>query len=142
PFIELPGTIKTDYKHKDYQIKMYGTTAYNCIKDRPERLDLYPEEMTASSNPCAPATSTEGEQLSNGLYLQLQQEGDDVLAINVRQNSCYAPADTLVLGFGFTDPKPESADSSSFGVPRIKKEKLLESRQYKDIRTLAESIKY
>src|SRR5690606_15906589 len=49
PFIELPGAIKTDYKRKGYELKMYGTTAYNCIKDRPERLDLYPEEMAASS---------------------------------------------------------------------------------------------
>jgi hypothetical protein len=143
PFIELPGTIKTDYKKDhNYQLKMYGTTAYNCIKDRPERLDLYPEEIAASSNPCAPASSTEGEQLDNGLYIQLQQEGNDVLAIHVKQNSCYAPADTLVMGFAFTDPDPKLGDSVEFGVPRVKKEKLLESRQYKDIRALAESIKY
>jgi hypothetical protein len=141
-FMELPGTIKTDFKRKGYQLKMYGTTAFNCIKDRPERLDLYPEELAASNNPCAPATSTDGERLSNGLYLQLQQEGGSVLAVNIKQNSCYAPADTLVLGFGFTDPKPESGDSVSYGIPRVKKETFLASRQYLDIKAVAESIKY
>lgn len=143
PFIELPGAIKSDYKdERNYQLDVYGTTAYNCIKDRPERLDLYSEEIAASSNPCAPASSTEGEQLSNGLYLQLQEESGDVLAIHVRQNSCYAPADTLVLGFAFTDPNPEPGDTAKYGVPRISKEKLLESRQYQDIKAVAQSIKY
>lgn len=142
PFMELPGTIKANTKDKRDQLKIYGTTAYNCIKDRPERLDLYPEEMTASSNPCAPSSSTEGERLSNGLYLQLQQEGSDVLAIQIKQNSCYAPADTVVLAFAFSNPKPDSGDMTDLGVPRVDKNKLLESRQYKDIRALAESIKY
>lgn len=142
PFIELPGTIKSDYKDKNYQLKIYGTTAYNCIKDRPDRLDLYPEELTASSNPCAPATSTEGERLGNGLYLQLQQDGDDVLAVQIKQNSCYAPSDTAVLAFAFTDPKPESGDAAAFGLPRVNKKAFLESPQYQDIKTLAESIRY
>jgi len=142
PFIELPGAIKTDYKRKGYELKMYGTTAYNCIKDRPERLDLYPEEMSASDNPCAPATSTEGERLSNGLYLQLHEEQGDVLAVHIKQNSCYAPVDTLVLGFGFVDPDPQPGGTLEFGTPRVDKETFLKSRQYQDIRALAESIKY
>lgn len=142
PFIELPGAIKTDYKRKGYELKMYGTTAYNCIKDRPERLDLYPEEMAASSNPCAPASSTDGEQLGNGLYLQLREEQGDILSVHIKQNSCYAPADTLVLGFGFVDPDPQPGDTAEFGTPRVDKETFLKSRQYQDIRALAESIKY
>lgn len=141
PFIELPGTIKTNYKRKGYELKMYGTTAYNCIKDRPERLDLYQEAMRPS-NQCNPATSTEGERLSNGLYLQLHEEQGDVLAVHIKQNSCYAPADTMVLGFGFIDPDPQAGDSVEFGIPRVDKETFLKSRQYQDIRALAESIKY
>src|SRR5688572_27939221 len=37
PFIELPGTIKSNYKNKrSYPLTVYGTGAYNCINDRPE----------------------------------------------------------------------------------------------------------
>lgn len=142
PFIELPGSIRSDYKRRGYELKIYGSSAFNCIKDRPERLDIYPENMTASATPCAPATSTEGERLSNGLYLQLREEAGDVLAIQIRQNKCYAPNDTLVLGFAFADPEPRDGDSFTHGLPRVDKDTLLKSPQYRDIKELAESIKY
>jgi hypothetical protein len=141
-FLELPGTIKSDYKDKGYQLKIYGTGAYNCIKDRPERLDLSPEDMTASTNPCTPASSTEGERLENGLYIQLEQEGTHVLAVHIKQNSCYVAADALVLAFAFTDPDPQPGDAVTFGLPGLDKEAFLKSRQYQDIKALAESIKY
>lgn len=142
PFIELPGTIKTNYAESETQLTIHGTAAFNCVKGRPERFDIFPEDISADGTPCAPATSTRGERLSNGLYLQLQEEDDYVLAIAIRQNRCYAPTDTLVLGFGFTDVDPESIDIAEHGMPRVEKSVLLESPQYKDIRALAESIKY
>ncbi len=142
PFIELPGTIRSDYKKRGYELTMYGTGAYNCIKDRPERLDIYTEEIKAGGTPCSPSSSTPGERLENGLYLQLQEEGDDILAVHIRQNSCYAPSDTLVLGFGFVDPESKPGDLAEHGVPRVSKEDFLASRQYKDIVDLAQSIKY
>ena len=143
PFIELPGTIKSDYKdRRNYQLSVYGTGAYNCIKDRPERLDISPEEIVASDTPCAPATSTEGEKLVNGLYLQLQEDAGQVVAVHIKQNRCFASTDTVVLGFGFMDPQAEPGDTSTYGPPRVSKEDFLLSRQYQDIRTLAESIRY
>ncbi len=143
PFITLPGTIATDYKDKkDYPLQITGTGAYSCIKDRPARLDLYSEKLVASDNPCAPALSTEGEKLGNGLYLQLQEEGGMVAAIQIKQNSCFAPEGTFVLSFSFTDPKAETGDVSQFGSPSIAKDVLLQSRQYHDIHALAESIRY
>ena len=142
-FIELPGTIKTDFKgRKAYPFDMYGTSSYICIKGRPERLDIYPEVIVASDAPCAPVTSTQGEKLENGLYLQLEESEGEVLAINIKQNSCYAPYYTFVLSFGFTDPTVKPEDQGEVDSPRVKKETLLASKQYQDIRTLAESIRY
>lgn len=143
PFIELPGTIKSDYKDsKAYPLTIYGTGAYNCVRDRPERLDLSPEEIVASDNPCATATSTEGEKLENGLYLQLKEQEGELVAVYIKQNSCFAPADTVVLGFAFSDPKAEEGDVTMFGTPHVKTEDFVKSRQYQDIRTLAGSIRY
>lgn len=143
PFLELPGHIRADYKgDSHYRLAMYGTTAFNCIKDRPERLDIYSEQMVASDTPCAPGTSTEGERLENGLYLQLQEDEGSVVAIHIRQNNCFAPADTVVLGFAFIDPEEEPGDVIEHGPPRIGKEALLASPQYRDIKALAESIGY
>jgi hypothetical protein len=143
PFIELPGTIKTDYKgQKAYKLTIYGTGAFNCVRDRPERLDLYPEQIVASDNPCAPGTSTQGERLQNGLYLQLQEFDDEVTAVFIKQNTCYAPPDTAVLAFSFADPNSEPGDTAEYGRPSVPKESFLGSPQYKDIRALAESIRY
>lgn len=143
PFIELPGTIKSDYKdRKGYPLAMYGTGAYNCIKDRPERLDISPENIVASETPCAPASSTEGEKLGNGLYLQLQEQAEEVIAVHIKQNSCFASPDTVVLGFAFADLKAEPGDTAAYGPPRVKLEAFLQSPQYQDIRALAESIRY
>ncbi len=142
-FIELPGAIETHYKGKrSYPLTMYASGAYNCIKDRPERFDLYPENLTASDTPCAPSTSTTGEKLDNGLYLQVQEQGGKVFAVYIKQNSCYAPADTVVLGFGFTDPEAKEGDTEEFGIPRVDKEVFLASKQYQHIRSLAQSIRY
>lgn len=142
-FIELPGTIKSNYKgEKAYKLAMYGTGAFNCVADRPERLDISSEEIVASSTPCAPGTSTDGERLENGLYLQLKEQAGDVLAVHIKQNSCFAPADTIVLGFAFTDPQAQAGDSVEFGLPGVSKDMFLASPQYRDIRTLAESIRY
>src|SRR5688572_16838528 len=67
-FMELPGFIKSDYKgKKSYRLEIYGAVAFECVRGRPERLDLYPEKLEASDEPCAPGTSTPGERLSNGL---------------------------------------------------------------------------
>lgn len=143
PFIELPGSIKSDYKgRRAYPLAIYGTGAYNCVKGRPERLDISPEEIVASENPCAPATSTEGEKLTNGLYLQLKEQDGELVAVYIKQNSCFAPTDTVVLGFAFSDPKAEEGDQTQFGTPHIKTADFVKSRQYQDIRTLAESIRY
>lgn len=143
PFIELPGTIKSNYKdRKSYPLSIYGTGAYSCIKGRPERLDIALEDIVASDTPCATATSTRGEKLSNGLYLQLQEQAGQVVAVHVKQNSCFAPTDTVVLGFAFTDPKAEPGDMHAFGPPRVNKEDFLQSRQYQDIRSVAENIRY
>jgi len=143
PFIKLPGTIASTYKgKKDYPLEVTGTGAYSCVKDRPARLDLYSEELVASDNPCAPGISTEGEKLHNGLYMQLQEEDGAVLAIQIKQNSCFAPADAFVLSFSFVDPRSEQGDTAEFGPPSITKADLLKSRQYQDIHTLAESIRY
>lgn len=143
PFIELPGNIKSNYKNKRaYPLTIYGTGAYNCIKDRPERLDISPEEIVASDNPCAPASSTEGEKLSNGLYLQLIEEGGELAAIHIKQNSCFVPTDTVVLGFAFSDPEAEEGDLMKFGPPHMKADDFKKSQQYQDIRTVAESISY
>lgn len=143
PFIELPGTIKTDYKGNDhYQVAIYGTGAFNCIRDRPEKFDIYPENMVASDTPCAPATSTDGERLENGLYLQIQQIDERVAAVHIKQNNCFVPVNTVVLGFAFTDPQAEEDDVEEFGPPTVNKEDFLASPQYQDIRALAESIRY
>lgn len=143
PFIELPGSIRSNYKdQKAYQLQIYGTGALNCINDRPERLDIYSENIVASDNPCAPATSTQGEQLTNGLYLQLAEQDGEVVAVRIKQNSCFAPAHTALLGFAFIDPNGNEEDTYNFGPPRVPKEVFLASRQYRDIRALAESIKY
>ena len=142
PFIELPGTIASDYKgQKRYPLGIYGTGAYSCVRGRPERLDISPEEIAASDNPCAPATSTQGEKLGNGLYLQLKEERDELVAIYIRQNSCFAPTDTVVLGFAFTDPKVQKDDITRFGV-LLATADFVASPQYHDIRALAESIRY
>ncbi len=143
PFIELPGFIKSNYKgQKAYRLKMYGAVAFECVRGRPERLDIYPEKIEASDTPCAPGKSTPGEKLDNGLYLQLQVMKDQVYAIHVKQNSCYAPSDTVVIGFAFLDPKPDEGDFNKFGAPWVDKEAFLKSPQYKDIKALAESIAY
>ena len=142
-FIELPGTIRSDYKRrKNYQLSMYGADAFNCLQGRPERFDLYSENIPASATPCSIATSTRGERLKNGLYLQLQEQGARVLAVHIVQNRCFAPANTVVLGFAFSDPHPEGNDAEEFGMPTVIKEDFVASPQYKDIRELAESIKY
>jgi hypothetical protein len=143
PFIELPGTIKSDFKGRQaYAFTIYGTGAYQCMKDRPERFDLYPETIGASDTPCSLATSTRGERLKNGLYLQLREEWEGISGISIRQNVCFAPNETVVLGFAFADPKAEDDDPEKFGPPRVKKEALLHSRQYQDIKALAESFRY
>lgn len=143
-FIELPGTIKADYKGRQaYGLTVYGTGAYSCTKDRPERFDIYSETLTASDTPCAPATSaTRGKPLKNGLYLQLEEGEGQVSALYIRQNDCFAPYNTAVLTFAFADPHAQPGDQREHGPPRIKKDAFLASRQYQDIRTLAESIRY
>lgn len=143
PFIELPGTIGSDYKdRRNYPLGIYGMGAYNCVRDRPERLDISPEEIVASDTPCAPASSTKGEKLSNGLYLQLRESDGKVTAVEIRQNKCYAPNDTMVLGFAFVDPEAEAGDEAAFGQPCVDKEAFVQSPQYQDIRAVAESIRY
>lgn len=143
PFIELPGSFKADYKgQKAYALTIYGTGAYSCIKDRPERFDIYSEDIVASETPCATASSTKGEKLANGLYLQLQEQDGQLVAVHIKQNSCFAPADTAVLGFGLTDPDAKPGDEAEFGPPRISKDDFLASPQYQDIKALAESIRY
>jgi len=142
-FIELPGTIGTDYKgRKADPLKVYGSVAYTCLKGRPERFDVFPETITASANPCSMETSTKGERLSNGLYLQLQEEGDYIVAIYIRQNACFAPMETYVLSFGFSDPDASIETAADYGLPRVKKDTLLLSPQFLDIKALAESIRY
>jgi hypothetical protein len=142
-FIEVPGTIKSDYKGRNaYLLTIYGDVVYECMENRPARLDIRSEKLVASNDPCAPATSTEGEDLGNGLYLQLQETDEEVYALHIKQNSCYAPADTVVLGFAFLDPNAEPDDSAEHGPPRVKKEAFLKSRQFQDIRALAQSIRY
>jgi len=142
-FIEVPGTIKSDYKgQKAYLLTIYGDVVYQCMENRPARFDIRSEKLVASSTPCAPATSTDGERLDNGLYLQLQEMDEEVYAVHIKQNSCYAPADTVVLGFAFLDPHAEPEDAGEHGPPRIKKEAFLKSRQFQDIRALAQSIRY
>jgi len=80
--------------------------------------------------------------LANGLYLQLHEEDGDVVAVNVRQNKCFTQNDTSVIGFSFADPTPDEGNTDRYVTPRIKKELFLASKQYKDIRALAESIRY
>lgn len=143
PFIELPGTIKVDYKGKKaYPLNIHGVTAFNCTKDRPEHFDIYSETIVASETPCSMATSTRGERLANGLYLQLQESEENVLAVTVRQNECFAPGGVAIIGFAFADPAAEQGDAAEFGMPQIKKDAFLASPQYRDIKALAESIRY
>ena len=142
PFLELPGTIRSDYKEKRYELQIYGFGAFSCIKDRPEKLDIYTEQMVASDTPCAPSSSTDGDRLENGLYFNLKEQGGKIIAVHIQQNGCYAPANTVVLGFAFVDPYARTDDMTKFGTPRIKKADFLASPQYRDIRALAESIKY
>ena len=143
-FVEIPGNIRSDYKdHKNYLLTMYGDVVYECMKHRPARLDIRPEKVRASPDqPCVLATSTKGERLENGLYLQFQEIEDEVYAVHIKQNSCYAPDDTVVLGFAFSDPDPKPDDRDDYGPPRVSKEAFLKSRQYQDIHALAESIHY
>jgi hypothetical protein len=142
-FIELPGTIKGDYKGRQaYGFTIIGSGAYACSKDRPERLDLYAETFTASDNPCAPATSTKGERLDNGLYLHLAEHNGEVYGISIHQNSCFAPEGVSVLTFSLMDPQAKVGDTEEYGPPRIKQEAFLVSRQYQDIKALVESIRY
>jgi len=142
-FIELPGTIGSDYKGRQaYPLTIYGTGAFNCVKDRPERLDIYSEQIVASDTPCSITTSTKGERLENGLYMQLQEQVGKIIAAHIKQNSCFAPADTVVLGFAFLDPAEEPGDAAEFGRPGVETDAFLASQQYQDIRALAESIRY
>jgi len=143
PFLELPGTIESEYKGKrSYPLAIYGTGAYNCMKDRPQRFDIYPENLKASDNPCAPSASTEGERLDNGLYFEVKEQGEHVVAVHIKQNNCYAPADTVVLGFAFVDPEMQVGDDVEFGMPTVNKEIFLKSPQYADMHSLAQSIRY
>lgn len=143
PFIELPGDIRAEYKGQhDYPLALYGTGVYNCEPGRPERFDISSEQVAASDNPCAPATSTRGEMLANGLYLQLQEQGKKVFAVQIKQNSCFASPSTVVLGFAFADPKAGKEGNGDAGPPAVDKGVFLASPQYKDIKALAESIKY
>src|SRR6266545_6090240 len=142
PFIELPGTIKAKYKGRQaYQFTMYGTGSYACVKGAPERLDIYSETIAASDHPCVTATSPRGERLQNGLYIQLDESGDEVFGVSIRQNSCFVPGDMFVLRFAFTDPEAEPGDAEKYGSTRINKQDFLASRQYQDIQALAESIR-
>lgn len=142
-FIELPGTIKSEFKGRQaYAFILQGSGQYECITDRPERFDIYSEEIVASDHPCAIATSTPGERLQNGLYLQLDEQDDAVLRLHIRQNACFAPPSTSILSFTFVDTDQGSNDIAKHGQPRVKKDDLLASRQYRDIKTLAESIRY
>lgn len=142
-FLELPGTIKANYKGRQaYAFVIRGGGSYTCIKDRPERFDIFPETIMASENPCIVAESTKGERLDNGLYLQLAEQDGEVFGLSIRQNSCFAPQDAYLLNFSFVDPEAEDNDISRYGPPRVKKDALLSSRQYQDIRTLAESFRY
>jgi hypothetical protein len=142
-FIELPGTIKSSYKgHPGYRLKIYGDVVYKCIKDRPVHMDIYSEKIKASKKPCAIGTSTQGERLDNGLYLQLKVMDEQVYAIHIKQNSCFAPNNTVVIGFAFSDPEATADDEEEFGAPWVDKEDFLKTQQYQDIRSLAESIRY
>jgi hypothetical protein len=140
PFIELPGSIKTDFKgRKAYKLGMEGKVSYRCMENRPERFDVYEEKLVASENPCSPLTSTEGELLKNGLYLQLFERDGKVEGVNIRQNMCYAPADVYVLQFYFVDPNQEGVETEK---PAVDKAQFLVSQQYKDIKALGESVRY
>jgi hypothetical protein len=140
PFIALPGTIKADYKGKQaYSFVIEGKVSYRCMEGRPERFDIYSETLTASSNPCSPALSTKGEKLKNSLYLQLQEHEGKVQRVSIKQNACFAPADTAVMEFYFVDPEQEGVQIET---PGVEKAAFLASRQYQDIKALAESIHY
>ena len=140
PFIELPGSIKTNYKGKQaYKFTIEGSGSYRCIEGRPERFDIYSEKITASESPCSITLSTKGEKLKNGLYLQLQERNGEVQSLVIRQNECFAPADTIILRFSFADPRSEGVVEEPLTV---EKDSFLASPQYKDIKELAESIRY
>ena len=142
-FIELPGTMKTDFKGKKaYGLGLEGTGDYACIKNSPERLDLYSETISASDNPCAPASSTPGEKLDNGLYLQLGEQDGKVYGVSIHQNACFAPSGAAVLTFSFVDPQPKEGREGAIDTPYVSRKAFLASRQYKDIRALAQSIRY
>jgi hypothetical protein len=142
-FIELPGTIKTSYKgQKSYGLKIEGGGSYGCSNNKPERFDIYPETFVASDTPCIPATSTQGQRLENGLYLQLGEQDGEVFDIYIRQNRCFAPAEASVLHFVFVDPDARSGDATKYGMPRVKKDAFLQSSQYRDILALAASFRY
>jgi hypothetical protein len=143
PLISLPGTIMGTYRGKDaYPLSMYGISAFSCVKGRPVRLDIHDETIVASENPCSIRNSTSGERLKNGLYLQLQQDGENILAVNIRQNKCFTQTDTSVLGFSFATPTANKDDGDDPATPRVKKDVFLASQQYRDIRAVAESIRY
>ena len=143
PFIELPGTIKSTYKGRQaYGFTVIGTDSFECIKNRPEHFDIFPEVLAASYDPCAPGTSTSGTRLQNCLYMQIDEEGGKVKALRIMQNQCYAPNDAAILSFSFTDPEAKNGDTEKYGQPGVTKDVFLTSNQYKDIKTLAESIKY
>lgn len=140
-FIELPGNIKADFKGKQaYRLTIEGASSYRCMENRPERFDIYSETIKASDNPCSQDFSTKGDRLNNGLFLQLLEEEGKVTSVQVKQNNCFAPADVSVLRFTFVDPTPEGGVATE--TPGVPTKDFLTSRQYKDIRALAESMRY
>ncbi len=141
-FMELPGTFKADYKGKKaYGLQLRGNTMYSCVKDRPERFDIYNETIVASDTPCAPALAAKGEHLSNGLYIQIDKWQGGIYGVSIHQNGCFAPSGTAVLAFIFADPN-DKATSGGYVTPELSDAAFKASRQYKDIRALAESFRY
>lgn len=127
PFLRLPGYLKTSYKGRQaYPLRIEADAAIECREGKPPRFALVGEPATQQCE-------EQGERLANGLLLRLNEQEDAVTDVQVRQ----ACAPWPLLTFFFVDPKGEAGDQ-----PEAKKASILGSRQYEDIRVLAESIRF
>jgi hypothetical protein len=146
PFANIPGTISGKYKNSEsYQLSIVGATTGKCTPSNQYGMTVVPEKEVQTNDECV-AKNT-GEQLSNGLFLELHQpEGSDTYTwvALVKQNHCYATQGQTMVEFSFDDPE-EAIDTSKilkYGEPSVRTAELKNSQQYRDIKKFAESIQY
>lgn len=132
PFIELPGTLKGNYKgseNYDLVIRAYAA----CEGER--AILNYTEIDSNSQTVCE-----KGERLSNGLVVGLNHYSKHkIRGVLVYDSSCQDE----VISFVAHDAKHTiaSSDYDANGIPTVDQDTFIASPQYQDIKRFAESIR-